>query len=107
MDCPTLFGERRADSPFAGADHDRLATSARPARQSASVPGQPRAGRNADLPRRAAIVLDVRTTLRAGADRRARTDSRGADARTDGRRTPLVRATELPESDGPPPAGRA
>src|SRR5579864_11443 len=103
MDRATLFGERCANSSFAGADHDRLAASARPARQSAGVPGQPRAGRNADLPRRAAIVLDVRAALRAGADRRARPDSRSAHTGADGRRTPPVRTTQFPESYGPPP----
>src|SRR5579859_3493714 len=99
MDRATLFGERRADSSFAGTDHDRLAASARSARQSAGMPEQPRAGRNADLPRRAAIVLDVRAALRAGADRRARPDSRSTHARADSRRTAPVRTTEFPESD--------
>src|SRR5258705_4010461 len=103
MDRETLFCEGRAGPPGPGARHHRLATGARPARQGARVPGEPGARRNTNVSRRAAVVLDVRAALRAGADRRKRPDPRPPHARTDGRRPSLVRATEFPESDEPSP----
>ena len=94
------------DRPRTGVDDLRLAAGARPARQGADRRRQPRAGRDPELPRRAAGVFRVPPGIRLGRHRRAWP---GAELDREGRqgRAHAVRAAELPEPDRPQPVGRA
>ena len=89
-----------AGRPGAGADHHRLAAGPGPDRQGAARPGQPRAGRDADLPRRAAGLLADGARAGQRGERR-----RGRDRRRPGRQGPgralRLPAAQLPEPDRP------
>ena len=114
VDRGALFDGRRAHRSAERAGDDRLAAGPRSARQDADRLGQPSAGRDADVPRRAAGVLAVRAEFRFGAVGRGRARCRRRSTpkllegarflyvlpnfqNPTGRRMPLARRQELRE----------
>ncbi len=106
MDRQLAVHRRHEDPARADPDGVGLAAGARPDRQGADRRRQPRAGRNPELPGRAAGLLGLPPGVRLGRHRRRRPGAL-LDRRRRQRRAPAVFAAELPEPDRPLAVGRA